>query len=59
LVRESLVYPLDELLDSLWLIAGGRETRLELEGSLVLFHAKALLSGFMRPFLMVRPATIP
>ena len=58
-MREPLVYPLDEVLDSLWLIAGGCETRFELEGSLVLFHAKALLSGCIRPFLMVRPATIP
>jgi hypothetical protein len=57
-VRKTFVNSLDELLDRLGLIPGGCEIRFELEGSSVLFHAGALPSEFIRPFPMVRPATI-
>jgi hypothetical protein len=44
LVRETLVYSLDELLDRLGLIPGGSVVGFELEGTLVLFHTQAVQS---------------
>jgi hypothetical protein len=41
-MREALVQPLDESLDRLWLIPRGGIIGFELEGTLVLFHAKAV-----------------